>query len=139
MRMGECKACGESKTLKARGWCSNCYSRWIAAGKPEGGPPSRRPAPQCGTRQGWDRHMYRKEKACDPCRRAHAAAVREWSNTSPALAKCRGAKRVAEWSDEEHRAARMVAAGAVDGDDCRLLLDKLGLLPSGAAAAGGAA
>jgi hypothetical protein len=121
-----CAACGETKPHHSHGWCGTCYARWRAHGKPAGGPPPARTAPQCGTRQGWDRHMYRKEKACDPCRKAHADDVREWSHTSPRL------RQRTEWGDQQSHVARTVAAHASDVDDCRALLEALGLVPPSA-------
>lgn len=32
----------------------------------------------CGTQAAYDRHLRNDEKPCDPCKRAHADALREW-------------------------------------------------------------
>jgi hypothetical protein len=106
-QMKDCKACGERKPIKARGWCSACYARWLAHGKPETVP---------------------------------AAAV---TTASQQLRRIRHYTSVpAEWNGEQTRAARQVAAHASDQDECRVLLQAIGLLPSGRTSAdliGGAA
>ncbi|HET6633809.1 MAG TPA: hypothetical protein VFH77_02155 [Streptomyces sp.] len=122
-----CSACGEKRLHRGHGWCDTCYGRWVYHGKPASGPPPRRTPARCGTRQGWDRHRYLKEKACDPCRTAHADSVREWSHTSPRL--MHRTEPVVEWDDKQARAARKVAGMAAGPDDCRQLLAALGLLP----------
>ena len=73
-----CSACGNQAPHAGHGWCRACCSRWNRAGRPASGPPPVRPRPviECGTPQGYDRHTYRKERACDPCREAHAAQWR---------------------------------------------------------------
>lgn len=124
-----CADCRKKKPHKARRKCGPCYGRWLAHGKPGVPPTEPRKPVQCGTRQGWDRHMYRKEKACDPCREAHADDVREWSHTSPRL--MHRTDPPAEWDDTQTAAARKVADLAASPDDCRYLLDALGLLPEG--------
>lgn len=87
-RVKPCAACGETKTIRARGWCSACYSRWLAHGKPESGPPPRRVIP-CGTPQGYDRHVRQGERSCAPCRRAHAAVERQrYGGRKVPLAPC---------------------------------------------------
>jgi hypothetical protein len=37
-----------------------------------------RPIAQCGTRAGYQRHLDRGEATCDPCKAAHAAAMRDY-------------------------------------------------------------
>lgn len=34
-----CLACGNEKRITAHGWCAACNRRWLAAGKPDTGPP----------------------------------------------------------------------------------------------------
>ena len=38
-RIIKCGSCGRHRPIKARGWCAPCYARWLAHGKPAGGPP----------------------------------------------------------------------------------------------------
>jgi hypothetical protein len=74
-----CAACGETREHRAHGWCQPCYRRWNYRGRPVGGPPPLRRMRHedvQGTVKGWDLHARRKERACDPCRAAHAADMR---------------------------------------------------------------
>ncbi|NJP71931.1 hypothetical protein [Streptomyces sp. C1-2] len=90
-RIIKCAPCGRHRPVKARGWCGACYGRWLARGKPAGGPPPLGPVQE-----------------------------------APAAPRVQNRP---EWTGQQQRAARMVAASAVDADDCRLLLGSLGLLP----------
>lgn len=74
-----CAACGETREHRAHGWCQPCYRRWNYRGRPASGPPPLRRMRHedvVGTVKGWDLHCRRKERACDPCRAAHAADMR---------------------------------------------------------------
>lgn len=128
-----CSACGKQSLHKSRGWCSACYKRWLAHGRPDDGPPPRRKV-RCGTPQGWNRHMYRKEPACDPCRAAHRDDVSEWAAISAArLQRTRHFTEPtprSEWTDEQKRTARNAAMAAPDPTDRHNLLEALGLAPS---------
>lgn len=35
-----CKACRKPGENRGKGWCVACYSRWVARGRPESGPPA---------------------------------------------------------------------------------------------------
>lgn len=53
------------------GVCTKTLARWAKKK-----PPRRVPRALCGTRSGYQRHRSLKERACDPCKAAAAAADR---------------------------------------------------------------
>ena len=172
-----CAACGKTREHRAHGWCQPCYRRWIYRGRPADGPPPLRLMQHedvQGTVKGWDLHTRRKERACDPCRAAHAADMRaRYGGRKQPLAACgseaafqrhvhhgeepcqpcrdayngtqrqrnaaapSGLKRIrhytkaaTDWDAEQQRAALAAADRSTSPDDCRLLLEALGLAPS---------
>ncbi|MFP8944762.1 hypothetical protein ACLIYM_25470 [Streptomyces fenghuangensis] len=130
-----CSACGEPGQHAGRGWCKTCYSRWYAQGKPADGPSPRRIV-QCGTVQGWDKHMRDKTPPCIPCRKAHNEAVLAHYHAKGKPRQLYALRHYTEapdsWTDEQFRAACTVRAHAVDEDDRQLLLEALGMAPSAA-------
>lgn len=131
-----CTACGGTGQHSGHGWCRTCYVRWYSHGKPAGGPPPARPAPRCGTVQGWDKHMRDKTTPCLSCRKAHNAAVAEHYRTKGKPRQLHKLRHYTEasaaWTEEQARAARTIAARAVDSTECRELLEALGLVASSA-------
>lgn len=101
-----------------------------------------------GTVRGWRQHIRRKVPACDACieaRRVDNEQRFEKSQDGPgfvsdAQAAWYGGKFVRERrvkaaprvdADDQRQAALVVASQARDADDCRMLLEMIGLIPAG--------
>jgi hypothetical protein len=126
MRRTTCSSCGGSRPLATKAWCHTCYRRWVRHGRPEGGPPARKPLQPCGTDAAYQRHVKCGEPIDDACRDARNAAQNQ------RRAKAKGKSTIRDqWTDEQARAARTVAIAAVGSPaDRRLLLEVLGLVPT---------
>ncbi|MBX7464895.1 hypothetical protein [Streptomyces sp. NPDC057910] len=126
-----CSACGNEREHRAHGWCQSCYRRWQYAGRPEGGPPARREIP-CGSLPGWDKHIRNGTPPCDECRKVHNATVRDYYRANGRLRQPHEMRQYTDthtqWSSEEQHAAHVVASRAERADDCRTVLQALGLL-----------
>lgn len=132
-----CAACGETREHRAHGWCQPCYRRWNYRGRPADGPPPVRLLNHHdvqGTPHGWDLHMRRGTEPCTPCREAHNAAVlahyHEKGRPMPAHRIRHYTQARTDWSPDEQRAALTTADHAADAEDCRTLLQALGLAPT---------
>lgn len=128
-RRVSCTSCGETGPHGAHGWCQRCYRRWRYYGRPAGGPPPVRRIEHDdvrGTVQGWNLHMRRGTEPCGPCRTAHNADVRAWHQVNS-----KGRARSMGWQPEQLHTALITAGNAEGVDDCRALLQMLGLVPSG--------
>jgi hypothetical protein len=90
-------------------------------------PACRSPEPVCGTDAAYHRHLYRREEPDADCRRAHAQKQKAWK--PPQVRRRRQPASTAERS-----IALKVAGYATDAEDCRALLEALGLLPEPSAA-----
>ncbi len=128
-----CAACGDERPHKGRGWCANCYARWLRHGKPEGGPPKREEI-KCGTVKGWKKHMRDRTEPCPPCRDAHNTDVREFyrerRKPSEPARQPRYTQPPVKWSDAERGAAGHAVLAGKDVPERRLLLEALGLVAS---------
>lgn len=131
-----CTACGEERPHAAHGWCSPCYRRWNYRGRPESGPPAVVALAHddvAGTVKGWDWHMRTGTPPCSSCRTAHNGAVLGHYHAAGKPRQLNQARHFttisSTWTDREQRAARVVAGAASDVEDCRELLQALGLLP----------
>ncbi|GHH29989.1 hypothetical protein Srubr_02090 [Streptomyces rubradiris] len=123
-RIITCDACGKRREHGGHGWCRTCLTRWVYHGRPaDGPPPALSPAP-CGTDGAYQRHLRKGEEPCQACRDAHAAKQRSYTRRHSVSS---------HWSREEAQAAVAVAARSKGVADCRLVLEALGLAPSGAA------
>lgn len=98
-----------------------------------------------GTMRGWRQHTRRRVPHCDPCIEARRADYERKSEAqefaSDEQAAWNGGKFVRERrgkaaprvdASDERQAALVVASQARDADDCRMLLDMIGLIPAGA-------
>jgi hypothetical protein len=127
VRRTACSSCGGSRPLATKDWCHTCYQRWARHGRPEGGPPAPKPLQPCGTDAAYQRHVAYGEPIDDACRDARNAAQNQRRAKHRAKSSSRG-----RWTDEQTRAARAVAIATADSPtDRRLLLEVLGLAPTG--------
>lgn len=94
----------------------------------------KQPLAPCGTEAGFQRHVHRGEEPCRPCRDARNAKQRERNAAHPSgLKRIRHYTQAAtHWTAEQQRAAVAIADRATGRDDCRLLLEAIGLAPSSA-------
>lgn len=87
-----------------------------------------------GTVKGWDLHMRRGTKPCTPCREAHNADVMEHYHAHGRPRQEHERRHYSDacpdWTEQDHSAALAAAGRAKDKDDCQLLLQALGLVPS---------
>lgn len=92
------------------------------------------PLEPCGTEAAFQRHHRQGEPPCPPCRDAYNAAQRGRYATAPyQLNKRRHYTEAAShWEPEQEKVALAAASRAADPEDCRLLLEALGLVPSSA-------
>lgn len=72
-RIVRCASCDRFGPHKAHDWCSSCYLRWLKAGKPEDGPPSRCPDPVAAAAEGRRRAAHG--------RREDYQELRSWGET----------------------------------------------------------
>lgn len=72
-----CSVEGCDKPVVARGLCQRDYTRWQRHGDPTVVKPTQE-RPPCGTYGGYQSHHRRNEKACDPCKAAFAAGIKDY-------------------------------------------------------------
>lgn len=125
-----CTACGKQREHRARGWCQACYRRWRYRGRPADGPPPARPLMDHnavrGTLKGRDWHTRRGTPVCQECRDAYNAYCRTHYARRRQLRQDRTVWD--DWTDQQQHVAAVAAGRAENADDCRLLLEALGLI-----------